>query len=143
MHSVNVNLATWDAVKKSCRSKPFAYLLKLLNLQAQLKREGKEAAAQLVELQGQHQALQKQAHASSKVWQAVSDQHLLEVTSHQRTQPTADKRKLQGRLKPSYASSTTCCGVCHAVGCVMHDQASACLAFCVHVPCMSCKDCAC
>lgn len=50
--------------------------------QAQLKREGKEAAAQLVELQGQHQALQKQAHASSKVRQAIFDQHLLDVTSH-------------------------------------------------------------
>ncbi|KAL0019445.1 hypothetical protein WJX77_000469 [Trebouxia sp. C0004] len=38
-------------------------------LKAQLKREGKEAAAQLVDLQGQHQALQKQAHASSKAWE--------------------------------------------------------------------------
>jgi len=64
-------------------------LLKLLKLQAQLKRESKEAAAQLVELQGQHQALQKQAHASSKVWQAVSDQHLLDVTSHQRIKSKA------------------------------------------------------
>ncbi|KAL0031992.1 hypothetical protein WJX79_010852 [Trebouxia sp. C0005] len=38
-------------------------------LKAQLKREGKDAAAQLIELQGQHQALQKQAHASSKAWE--------------------------------------------------------------------------
>ncbi len=86
---------TWDAVKKSCRNTPFAYLLNFLKLQAQLKREGKEAAAQLVELQGQHQALQKQAHASSKVQQIVFDQHLLDVTSHHRIQPMADKFKLQ------------------------------------------------
>ncbi len=40
--------------------------------QAQLKREGKEAAAQLVDLQGQYQALQKQAQLASKVCMAFT-----------------------------------------------------------------------
>ncbi|KAA6418428.1 MAG: hypothetical protein FRX49_11588 [Trebouxia sp. A1-2] len=39
-------------------------------LKAQLKREGKDAAAQLIELQGQHQALQKQAQCLiQKAWE--------------------------------------------------------------------------
>lgn len=120
------------ATKKSCRNTRFTNLFTLLNFQAQLKREGKEAAAQLVELQGQHQALQKQAHASSKVRQAVLHQHLLDINSHQRIEPTAKMHKLQGRLKLWCASSNTCRRVCQALGCVLLDQASACLAFCAH-----------
>jgi len=84
-HKSNVTLATGRVhSRRLAETRLFSNLLRLLNVQAQLKREGKEAAAQLVELQGQHQALQRQAHASSKVRQAVFDQRFLDVTSHQR-----------------------------------------------------------